>query len=150
MIGRTDKLPVARQCRILDIACSTAYYRAAPVSPEELALMRRIDELHLNLPFAGARMLVKMLKREGKPAGRRHVSTLMARMGINALYCKPSTSKRHPVHPVHPVYPYLLRYLTITRSNYVWAADITYIPMKRGFIYLFAVIPRKRICSEFS
>ena len=137
MIDRTDKLPVARQCRILDIARSTAYYQPVPVSPEELALMRRVDELHLNFPFAGARMLSKMLKREGKPAGRRHVSTLMERMGIDALYRKPNTSKRHPAHPV---YPYLLRNLTITRSNHVWAADIAYIPMKRGFVYLFAVL----------
>ena len=99
--------------------------------------MRRIDELHMGKPFAGARMLSRILKREGQPVGRRHVSTLMKRMGIHALYRKPNTSKRHPAHKV---YPYLLRNLPITRSNQVWAADITYIPMKRGFVYLFAVL----------
>lgn len=137
MIDRIDKLPVARQCQLLDIARSTAYYLPAPVSSEDLALMRRIDELHLSYPFAGARMLSKMLKREGQPIGRRRVSTLMKRMGINALYRKPNTSKRHPGHKV---YPYLLRNLDIVRPNHVWAADITYIPMKRGFVYLFAIL----------
>lgn len=88
--------------------------------------MRRVDELHLEPPFAGARMLSKLLKREGNPVGRRRVSTLMERMGIHALYRKPNTSKRHPAHPV---YPYLLRNLPITRPNHVWAADITYIPI---------------------
>lgn len=137
MIDRTHELPLVRQCQILELARSTAYYQPVPLSPEELALMRRIDELHLEHPFAGARMLPKLLKREGKPVGRRRVSTLMERMGIHALYRKPNTSKRHPAHRI---YPYLLRNLTITRSNHVWAADITYIPMKRGFVYLFAVI----------
>ena len=137
MIDRTHELPLVRQCQILELARSTAYYQPVPLSPEELALMRRIDELHLEHPFAGARMLSKLLKREGKPVGRRRVSTLMERMGIHALYRKPNTSKRHPAHRI---YPYLLRNLTITRSNHVWAADITYIPMKRGFVYLFAVI----------
>ena len=99
--------------------------------------MRRIDALHLNYPFAGASMLSRMLKREGQPVGRRRVSTLMKRMDINALYRKPSTSKRHPAHLV---YPYLLRNLTITQSNHVCAADITYIPIKREFVYLFAVL----------
>ena len=99
--------------------------------------MRRIDELHLAYPFAGSRMQATMLKRDGTPVGRPHVSTRMKRMGSYALYRKPNTSKRHPAHPV---YPYLLRHLTITRSNHVWAADITYIPMKRGFVYLFAVL----------
>ena len=137
MIDRTHALPIVRQCQILELARSTAYYQATPVSPDELALMRRIDELHLEHPFGGARMLSKMLKRAGHPVGRRRVSTMMKRMGIRALYRKPNTSKRHPAHPV---YPYLLRHLTITRSNHVWAADITYIPMQRGFVYLFAAI----------
>ena len=99
--------------------------------------MRRIDELHLACPFAGARMLRTMLTCEGLPVGRRRVSTRMKRMGVHALYCKPNTSKRHPAHRV---YPYLLRHLEVTRSNHVWAADITYIPMTRGFVYLFAVL----------
>lgn len=137
MIDRTHDLPMKQQCQILHLARSTAYYQPAPVSEEELALMRRIDELHLNYPFAGARMLSRMLKREGCQVGRRRVSTLMKRMDIHALYRKPNTSKRHVAHPV---YPYLLRNLSITRSNHVWAADITYIPMRRGFVYLFAVV----------
>jgi putative transposase len=137
MIDRTHELPLAQQCQILQMARSTAYYQATLPSCMELATMRRIDELHLNHPFAGSRMLSRMLRREGNPIGRRHVSTLMKRMGIHALYRKPNTSKRHSAHTV---YPYLLRNLLIARSNHVWAADITYIPMKRGFIYLFAVI----------
>jgi len=141
MINRTHKLSVVQQCKVLGLSRSTAYYQPIPVSAEDLALMHRIDELHLNFPFAGARMLSRMLKREGQPVGRRRVSTLMKQMGIGALYRKPNTSKRHPAHPV---YPYLLRNLSITRSNHVWAADITYIPMRRGFVYLFAVIDCKR------
>ena len=99
--------------------------------------MRRIDELHLKFPFAGARMLSRILKREGQQVGRRRVSTLMKLMNIHALYRKPNTSRRHAKHPV---YPYLLRTLSVTQSNQVWAADITYIPMRRGFVYLFAVV----------
>ena len=137
MIDRTHELPIVRQCRILELSRSTAYYQPSLVSPDELALMRRIDELHLEHPFAGARMLSRMLKRDDQPAGRRRVSTLMKRMGINALYRKPNTSKRHPAHKV---YPYLLRNLAITRSNQVCSADITFIPMKRGFVYLFAIL----------
>ena len=103
----------------------------------DLALMRRIDELHLEHPYAGARMLRDMLKREGMPVGRKHVGTLMQRMGIEALYRKPNTSRRHPGHKI---YPYLLRGLTITQPNHVWAMDITYIPMAKGFVYLAAVV----------
>jgi putative transposase len=138
MIDRAHELPVVRQCQILALSRSTAYYQPQPVSEADLVLMRRIDELHLEHPFAGARMLSRMLKREGPPAGRRHVSTLMKQMSINALYRKPNSSSKR--HPAHKVYPYLLRNLTITRPNHVWAADITYIPMKRGFVYLFAVM----------
>ena len=137
MIDRTHALPILRQCQTLALARSTAYYQPKPVSAKDLALMRRIDELHLECPFAGARMLSTMLTCEGRPVGRRRVATRMKRMGIHALYCKPNTSARHPAHRV---YPYLLRHLAITRSNHVWAADITYIPMKRGFVYLFAVL----------
>jgi putative transposase len=135
MMDRTHPLPIVRQCQILELARSTAYYQATPVSPDELALIRRIDELHLVHPFGGARMLSKMLTRTGHPVGHRRVSTMMKLMGIHALYRKPSTR-----HPAHPVYPYQLRHLAITRSNHVWAADITYIPMQRGFVYLFAAI----------
>ena len=137
MIDRTHDLPVTRQCRILSLARSTAYYRPQEASQADLALMRRIDELHLERPFAGSRMLRDMLKLEGHRIGRRHVATLMKKMGIEALYKKPNTSRRHPAHPV---YPYLLRNREITRPNEVFAADITYIPMQRGFVYLFAVL----------
>lgn len=137
MIDRTHDLPVARQCRILNLARSTAYYAPQPTPPEDLALMRRIDELHLEHPFAGSRMLRDLLRLEGRLIGRKHVRTLMKRMGIEALYRKPNTSRRHPAHPI---YPYLLRDLKIDRSNQVWATDITYIPMRRGFVYLVAVI----------
>ena len=137
MIDRSHDLPVTRQCRILRLARSTAYYRPAPVAEEDLALMRRIDELHLDFPLAGARMLRDMLKREGHAVGRKRVGTLMKKIGIEALYRKPSLSRRHAAHPV---YPYLLRNLKIDRPNQVWATDITYIPMRRGFVYLIAVI----------
>jgi putative transposase len=137
MIDRNHDLPVARQCQILSLARSTAYYRAQETSQADLALMRHIDELHLEYPFAGSRMLRDMLRQEGAQIGRKRVATLMKKMGIEALYKKPNTSRRHPVHPV---YPYLLRNLNITRPNHVFAADITYVPMKRGFVYLFAVM----------
>ena len=137
MIDRTDPLPVTRQAVALGLSRSTVYYQPRPVSESDLALMRRIDELHLEYPFAGARMLRDFLTREGVRIGRKHVSTLMRRMGIETLYRKPNTSKRHPAHAVHP---YLLRGLSIDRPNQVWAMDITYIPMARGFVYLAAVV----------
>ena len=137
MIDRTDPLPVKRQAEALGLSRSTVYYQPRPVSESDLALMRRIDELHLEYPFAGARMLRDFLTREGLRIGRKHVSTLMRRMGIEALYRKPNTSKRHPAHAVHP---YLLRGLSIDRPNQVWAMDITYLPMARGFVYLAAVV----------
>ena len=137
MINRTHALSVVRQCQILKLSRSTAYYQPTPVSTMELTLMRRIDALHLDYPFAGARMLRDLLRREGQAIGRRHVATLMRRMGITAVYRRPHTSQRHPAHTV---YPYLLRHLEITRPNHVWAADITYIPMARGFVYLCAVL----------
>jgi putative transposase len=137
MIDRTHDLPVARQCQILSLARSTAYYQPQEISESDLALMRRIDELHLEYPFAGSRMLRDLLRLEGHRAGRRHVRTLMGKMGIEALYKKPNTSKRHAAHPI---YPYLLRNKSIDRPNQIWAADITYVPMKRGFVYLFAVM----------
>jgi putative transposase len=112
------------------------YYLPAPVSAADLALMRRIDELHLEHPYAGARMLRDMLKREGIQVGRKHVRTLMWRMGIEALYRKPNSRR----HPGHKIYPYLLRGLTIRRPDQVWAMDITYIPMAKGFVYLAAVV----------
>jgi putative transposase len=137
MIDRTHELPIKRQAELLRIGRGTAYYQPEPVSPADLALMRRIDELHLEHPFAGARMLRDMLRREGIEVGRRHVGTLMRRMGIQALYRKPNTSKKHPAHPV---FPYLLREAVIDRANAAWALDITYIPMARGWVYLAAVL----------
>ena len=137
MIDRTHPLPIGRQCQLLRLARSTAYYHPRPVSDMTLALMRRMDELHLQYPFAGARMLRDLLRQEGHAIGRRQVATLMRRMGIMAIYRKPRTSPRHPAHRI---YPYLLRQLTITRPNHVWAADITYIPMPRGFVYLCVIL----------
>jgi len=137
MIDRKHKLPVAHQCSLLGVARSSAYDTPREVSAEDLALMRRINELHLEHPFAGARMLRDLLRPEGFQAGRRHIGTLMARMGIEALYRKPNTSRRRRGDEIHP---YLLRDLAVERPNQVWAADITYIPMRRGFLYLFALI----------
>ena len=137
MIDRTHDLPVACQARALNLARSTVYYKPRPVSAEDLALMRRLDELHLNYPFAGARMLRSLLGREGVSIGRRRVSTLMKRMGITAIYRRPNTSKPAPGHRI---YPYLLRDLKIERPNQVWATDLTYIPMRRGFVYLAAIV----------
>lgn len=137
MIDRTHNLPVVRQCEILELARSTAYYTPKPTSPEDLALMRRIDELHLDYPFAGSRMLRDLLGNEGQPVGRKRIRRLMRQMGIEALYRKPNTSRRHAAHPI---YPYLLRNLSIERPNQVWATDITYIPMRRGFVYLVAIV----------
>lgn len=137
MIDREAELPIKRQAQLLGISRGTVYYHPEPVSEAELALMRRIDELHLEHPFAGGRMLRDFLRLEGVEVGRRHVGTLMRRMGIQALYRKPNTSKKHPAHPV---FPYALRSLAIERANQVWALDITYIPMARGWVYLVAVL----------
>jgi len=138
MIVNTHPLPVKRQAELLEISRSNVYYLAAPTSEKDLALMRAIDELHLEYPFLRARQLRKILGREGHPGvGRLHIRTLMERMGITALYRKPDTSKRHPAHKI---YPYLLRHLAIERANHVWAMDITYLPMQHGFIYLAAVM----------
>lgn len=137
MIDRNHELSVVRQCQILELPRATAYYAPKPETPENLALMRRIDELHLEFPFAGARMLRDLLKQEGIPAGRKRIGRLMTQMGIEALYRKANTSKKAPGHHI---YPYLLRNLTIDRPNEVWATDITYIPMRRGFVYLVAVV----------
>ncbi|KVC82936.1 hypothetical protein WL13_08295, partial [Burkholderia ubonensis] len=120
-----------------DIARSSAYYSPRPINEADLQLMRRIDELHLEFPFAGARMLARLLRREDTKAGRRHVGTLMKRMGIEALYCKPNTSRRDKQHKI---WPYLLRGMTINRANQVWALDTSYIPMARGFVYLTAAV----------
>ena len=137
MIDRNDDLPVSRQAKVVGISRGSVYYQPRTASADDLALMRRIDELHLNYPFAGSRMLQTFLVREGYDAGRLHVATLMKRMGIEAIYRRPNTSKPAPGHAI---FPYLLRKLPVTRPNQVWAMDITYIPMARGFVYLAAVV----------
>jgi putative transposase len=135
MIDPQHDLPVKQQA--VGISRSTVYYQSRPFSVEDLWLMRQIDELHLNYPFAGSRMLRDLLSHQGLEIGRRHLRTLMRRMGIEAIYRRPNTSKPAPGHRI---YPYLLRGLAITRPNQVWAMDITYIPMTRGFVYLAAVV----------
>lgn len=137
MIDRDHILPLTRQAEILKLSRSGLYYRSRPVSPANLAIMRRIDELHLDYPFAGSRMLRDLLRGEGIEIGRDHVVSMMKHMGIEAIYRRPNTSK--PI-PGHKIYPYLLRNLPVTRPNQVWAMDITYIPMARGFVYLAAVV----------
>ncbi|MBJ6722709.1 IS3 family transposase [Bacillus sp. PR5] len=137
MIDREHKLSVVRQARLLGFSRGSVYYSPRPVSDGDLALMRRIDELHLEYPFAGSRMLQGLLKGEGLETGRLHVATLMKKMGIEAIYCRPNTSKPAPGHKI---YPYLLRKLAVTQPNQVWAMDLTYIPMARGFVYLCAVV----------
>jgi putative transposase len=137
MIDRDHRLSLGRQARALGISRGSVYTLPRPTPDADLALMRRIDELHLEYPFAGSRMLKGLLKAEGHQAGRLHVSTLMKKMAIEALYRRPNTSKPAPGHTV---YPYLLRNVAVARPNQVWAMDITYIPMARGFVYLAAVV----------
>ncbi|MBK6355710.1 MAG: IS3 family transposase [Betaproteobacteria bacterium] len=137
MIDKTHDLPVVRQVQLLELSRSSVYYQPQPIPEADLRLMRRIDELHLEHPFAGARMLRDMLKLEGHEIGRKHVSTLMKQLDIQAIYRKANTSRRNQAHRI---YPYLLRDLTIDRPNQVWAMDTTYIPMRRGFVYLSAVL----------
>ena len=155
MIDRGHALPLARQAEQLGISRGSIYYLPRAVSDTDLAVMRRIDELHLLYPFAGSRMLRDLLRQEGTAVGRLHVATLMKRMGLEALYRRPNTSKPAPGHKI---YPYLLRKLAVTRPNQVWAepakvpamrsivgkqaegTDITYIPMARGFVYLVAIV----------
>lgn len=137
MIDREHDLSLTRQADLLQLSRGSIYYVPVPVSPADIELMDRIDHLHTEYPFMGARMLRDRLKPMGYRVGRRHVARLMALMGIEALYRKKRTTKRNPDHPV---FPYLLRGMTIDRPNQVWAADISYIPMERGFLYLFAII----------
>jgi len=137
MIDREHKLPIKRQAEVLSISRGTAYYKPRPVSERDLLLMRKLDELHLNCPFAGSRMLRDLLRQQGVDAGRLHIGTLMKKMGIEAIYRKRNTSKPAPGHRI---YPYLLRNVAVTRPNQAWAMDISYIPMARGFVYLAAVV----------
>ena len=137
MIDRDHDLAIAKQAEALNISRGSVYYLPRPVSAADLALMRRIDELHLDYPFAGSRMLRDLLRGEGVAVGRQRVATMMKRMGIEAIYRRPNTSKPAPGHEI---YPYLLRDLAVERPNQAWAMDITYIPMARGFVYLAAVV----------
>jgi putative transposase len=137
MIDREHDLPITKQARALGISRGSVYYLPRPVSAVDLAIMRRMDELHLELPFAGSRMLRDLLNQEGIEVGRRHVATLMKRMGLQAIFRKPNTSKPAPGHKI---YPYLLRGVSVDHPNQVWAMDITYVPMARGFVYLAAVV----------
>ena len=137
MINRSHELPLTKQASLLNLSRSSLYYQSRPIAPADLAVMRRIDELHLNYPFAGSRMLRDLLRAEGIEIGRERVATMMKRMDITAIYRRPNTSKPAPGHKI---YPYLLRNLAVTRPDQVWAMDISYIPMARGFVYLAAVI----------
>jgi putative transposase len=137
MIDPEHDLSISKQAKALNISRGSVYYLPLLVSAADLTVMRRIDELHLEWPFAGSRMLRDFRNAEGVVIGRRHVATLMKRMGIEALYRKPKTSKPAPGHKI---YPYLLRNVHVVRPNQVWAMDITYSPMARGFVYLAAVV----------
>ena len=137
MIERKHPLPLSRQAEILQLSRSSLYYQAVPVSQRDLELMKLIDEIHLKHPFMGSRSIRDQLQDRGYKVGRLHVRTLMKKMGIEALYKKPRLSKPNPGHKI---YPYLLRGMEITRANQVWAADITYLPMARGFCYLVAIM----------
>ena len=137
MIDREHGLPVSTQAKVLNISRGSVYYLPKPVPERDLKLMRRIDELHMDYPFAGARMMQGLLKQEGFSVGRKHTATLMKKMGIEALYRRPRTSKPGPGHKI---YPYLLRQVKVTQANQAWAMDISYIPMAKGFVYLAAVI----------
>lgn len=137
MIDRSHTLPLTRQAQELGISRGSVYYLPKPVSAADLAIMRQIDELHLEFPFAGSRMLRDLLRQKGIKIGRLHVATLMKKMAIEAIYRRPNTSKPAPGHKI---YPYLLRGLAIVRPNQVWATDISYIPMAKGFVYLVAII----------
>ena len=137
MIDRSQALPVGRQARALGLSRGSIYYLPRPTSEADLAVIRRIDELHMNYPFAGSRMLRDLLGKEAIKIGRLHVATLMKKMAIEAIYRRPNTSKRAAGHKI---YPYLLRKLAVIRPNQVWATDITYIPMAHGFVYLIAIV----------
>lgn len=131
------KLPIVQQCRLLNVARSTVYYRPAPASEADLTLMRLIDEQYLRTPYYGTRRMVEWLRRQGRIINRKRVQRLMRLMGIEAIYPKPNTSKKHPENKI---YPYLLRDLKVDRVNQVWCTDITYIPMAKGFLYLVVIM----------
>lgn len=131
------RLPIARQCHLLGISRSTFYYEAAGESPRNLELMRIIDGQFLETPFFGSRQMARWLRRQGHAVSRKRVARLMRKMGLSAIYQKPNTSKPFPGHKI---YPYLLKGMTIDAPNQVWCADVCYIPMRRGFLYLVAIM----------
>ena len=137
MVERGGRLSLRRQSELLGLSRSSLYYTPRGASAEELALMRRLDELYLEHPFYGSRQMVRHLRREGTVVGRDRVRRLMRVMGLEALYCKPRTSI---AHPQHRVYPYLLRGMKVERPDHVWCADLTYIPVSQGYLYLVAVM----------
>ena len=138
MMDHDSPMTITRQAQLVGISRSSVYYQPQPPSARDLMLMKRIDQLHMDHPFAGARMLRDLLRLEGhKKIGRKHTATLMGRMGIEAIYRHRNTSKPHPAHRK---FPYLLRELVIDRPNQVWATDITYLPMAQGFMYLTAIL----------
>ena len=130
-------LSISAQCRLLLISRSSFYYAPQPESDETLALMQAIDAAFLDMPWYGSRQMVRHLRRQGVNIGRRRVRRLMTKMGLSPIYQRPRTSDPHPQHRI---YPYLLRYMAIERANQVWCADITYIPMRKGFLYLVAIM----------
>ena len=137
LIERGGPLSLSRQCALLGVSRSSQYYRPKGERADNLALMRRLDELHMAYPFYGSRQLMRHLRREGVTAGRHRIRRLMRLMGMEATYRRPRTSV---ASPEHRVFPYLLRGLTISRADHVWCADITYIPVTQGFFYLVAVM----------
>ena len=148
MIDPAHALPLTQQARVLGLSRASIYYTPRAIPAADLQLMRRLEVLHLEYPFAGSRMLRDLLRGEGTAVGRDHVRTLMRRMGLTAISRRPQTSARHPAHPI---FPYLLRGLVIDRPNQVWATDITYIPMATGFVFLCAIMDwasRRPICGS--
>ena len=137
MVDPLQKPSISRQCHLLGLNRSSYYYKPRPIKPEDLELMRLIDEQYMKTPFYGSRSMARHFRRQGRKVNRKRIQRLMRLMGIEAIYPKPHTSRPHPEHKI---YPYLLRDLTIDRPNQVWAADITYVPMARGFMYLVAIM----------
>jgi len=137
MINENHPLPRTQRCQLLNFPQSTSYYQPKPVSNDDLALMKRIDRIHMAKPFLGSRRIVDVLEDQRQIVNRKRASRLMRLMGIQAIYPGPKTSQPHPQHKI---YPYLLRNLNINRANQVWASDLTYIPMEKGFIYLTVIM----------
>jgi len=150
MIDRNHPLSISKQAKLVNISRGAVYYQSKAVASDDLKLMRKLDELHLEYPFMGVRMLRDQLDMQGVEVGRKKVGRLMKRMGVEAVYRKPRTSRKHPDHEI---YPYLLRGKKIDQANQVWALDTTYIPMAKGYVYLTAVVDwasRKILASKLA